>query len=244
MPLQEWHLGVDGGLLDVERGQGCGLAWLNGGDAVDGGAAVDADGVTPDATQVRQCGLWRQVAAGELQALAHHAVQDQRHEADARVRLDALGQAVEDRGNVDLRLQHLEAAPDVGQRLVAVHHLDRGHLPDIGDQHELAVHELGAGQRGLVDLVGEQVSLQVDLDDARQMGVAHLMEEACLGAGIRELAATLDLAFVLGGELAGQLPCSLLQGMDTQPCVVGMRRVDVSGQCQAIFEANRSSSSC
>ena len=48
LPLQQRQLGVDGRLLDVERGQGCGLAGLNGGDAVDGGAPVDADGVPLD----------------------------------------------------------------------------------------------------------------------------------------------------------------------------------------------------
>ncbi len=46
--------------------------------------------------------------AGGLQALAHHAIQDQRHEADAGMGLDALGQPVEHRRNLDLRLEHLK----------------------------------------------------------------------------------------------------------------------------------------
>ena len=89
---------------------------------------------------------------------------------------------VEDGGNLDLGLQHLEAALDVGQRLVAPHHLVGGHVLHVGHQHELAVHQLRPGQRDLVDLVGEQLGLQVDPDDARQMGIAHLMEEARLRA--------------------------------------------------------------
>ena len=88
-------MGVDGGLLDVECGQRLRLAWLNGGDAKDRGAVVDAHGVTLDAAQFCQGGFGREVAAGELEALAHDAVQDQGQEANAGVGLDALGQAVE-----------------------------------------------------------------------------------------------------------------------------------------------------
>ena len=43
---------------------------------IDRSAAVDADGVTLDATQTRQGRLWRQVAACELQALAHDTAVD------------------------------------------------------------------------------------------------------------------------------------------------------------------------
>ena len=89
-----------GRFLDVECGQDIGLAGVDGGDAVDGGGAVDADGMALDAAQVGQGGFW---------------LQDQRDEADTGVGLDALGQAVEDRGDLDLGLEHLEAALDVGQ---------------------------------------------------------------------------------------------------------------------------------
>jgi hypothetical protein len=47
-------------------------------------------------------GFRAQGAASLLQALAHDPVQDQRDEADAGVGFDALGQAVEGRGDLDL----------------------------------------------------------------------------------------------------------------------------------------------
>lgn len=68
-----------------------------------------------DAAQLCRGGFGREVAAGELEALAHDPVQDQGHEANAGVRLDALGQAVEDRVDLDLGLGHPEAPLDVGQ---------------------------------------------------------------------------------------------------------------------------------
>ncbi len=222
MPLQQGQLGVLGGFFDVECGQDIGLARLDGGDAVDGGAAVDAHGVALDAAQVGQGGFWRQFAAGEFEALAHDAVQDQRDEAQAGVGLDALGPAVEHRGDLDLGLEHLEATLDVGQRLVAPHHLGRAQILDIGDQHQLAVHELRSRECGFIDRIGEQIGLQVHLDDARQAGVADFVEEAGLGAGIRELAPALDFAFVLGVELAGQLIGALLQGMDACKALLGL----------------------
>ena len=64
---------------------------------MDGGGAIDADGMALDATQFGERGLGRQRAAGELEALAHDAVEEQRHEADAGVGLDALGHAMEER---------------------------------------------------------------------------------------------------------------------------------------------------
>ena len=110
-------MGVDRGLFDVECGQRLCLAGLNSGDAQDRGAVVDAHGVLLDAAQFCQGCFGREVAAGELEALAHDAVQDQGQEANTGVGLDAFGQAVEDRGDLDLDLglEHLEAALDVGQ---------------------------------------------------------------------------------------------------------------------------------
>lgn len=50
----------------------------------------------------------------------HYAIQDQCHEADAGVRADAFGQAVEHECYLDFRLQHPEPALDVSQALVTV----------------------------------------------------------------------------------------------------------------------------
>jgi hypothetical protein len=41
LQLPQGQLGICGGFLDVERGQGFGLAWVNGGDAEDGVALDD-----------------------------------------------------------------------------------------------------------------------------------------------------------------------------------------------------------
>lgn len=50
---------------------------------------------------------------GEAQALAHHAVQDQRKETDTRVRPDPLGQTVEHQRDPDFGLEHPEPVLDV-----------------------------------------------------------------------------------------------------------------------------------
>jgi transposase InsO family protein len=50
---------------------------------------------------------------GEAQALAHHAVQDQRKETDTRVRPDPLGQTVEHQRDPDLGLEYPEPVLDV-----------------------------------------------------------------------------------------------------------------------------------
>ena len=68
----------------------------------------------------------------------------------------------------------------------------------------LAVHQLGPRERLLVDLVAEQLGLQIDLDDAGQMRVGHLVEEARLGTRVRQRAATAALAVVLRRELVGE----------------------------------------
>lgn len=88
---------------------------MDGRDAVDRLGAVDAHAVTLHSAQLLQCRLWRQGAAGQLQALTHHAVQHERHGADAGVRADAIWQPVEHRGDLDLELQYMKASLDVGQ---------------------------------------------------------------------------------------------------------------------------------
>ena len=78
------------------------------------GRALDLDAVTLDLAQRRQ-----RVMAG-AQAFAQDAMQDQGEKADQCVRANALGQAVMDRRDVEVGLEHAEAALDVGARSGAV----------------------------------------------------------------------------------------------------------------------------
>ena len=103
------------GFLDAECGQDIGLVLMDGGDALDGSAVVDAHGVTLDAAQIGQRRFGRQVGARALEALAHDAVEDQRDEAKTGMGLDALGQAVKHRSDLDLGLEHLETPLNIGQ---------------------------------------------------------------------------------------------------------------------------------
>ncbi|CAI10630.1 hypothetical protein p2A211 (plasmid) [Aromatoleum aromaticum EbN1] len=82
-----------------------------------GGAEPDA--VVLDAMQLLERPLGGEAGVRGAQPRAHDAVQDQRHEADRGVCADAFGQPVIDRPNLDLGFEHLEAALDVGERLVA-----------------------------------------------------------------------------------------------------------------------------
>ena len=77
--------------------------------------AVDGHPVMLDAFQRLQRPLRRDSGVGRTQTHAHHAVQDQRHEADRRMGPYALWQAVVDRANLQFRLQDLEAALNIGQ---------------------------------------------------------------------------------------------------------------------------------
>ncbi len=64
---------------------------------------------------LQQVGLW---------PAAHHPVHDQGQETNKSICPDALGQpVVVHRRNLYLRLEHLKALLNVGQRLVALHHL-------------------------------------------------------------------------------------------------------------------------
>jgi len=100
-----------------------------------------------------------------FQPLAHDAVEDQRHEADHRVSPYALRQSVIHRGKLDLRFQDSEAALDVGQTLVALHDRLRVERRDVGHKQQFPVKQFGLPECLLVDVVGEQIRLQIDLDD-------------------------------------------------------------------------------
>ena len=151
-------------------------------------AAVQAHAVMLDALQLLKRPLGRVTRVGGLEAATHHPVQYQRHEADRRMRADPLGQAVIRRANLDLGLEHLEAALDVGERLVALKHVLRGEPLGVGHQQQLAVHHFGKTLRLLVDVVAEELFTQIHLEDARQVRFADRVVEARLRAAVRELA--------------------------------------------------------
>ena len=80
------------GLFDVQCSQDLDLLRLDSGDALHRGTVVDTYSMTLDTAQVSQRRFRRECAARALQALAHDAIQDQRYETDAGMRLDPLGQ--------------------------------------------------------------------------------------------------------------------------------------------------------
>lgn len=81
-------------------------------------------------------------------------------------------------------------------------------------QQQLAVYHLGALLCGLIDVVREQFGLQVHADDVGQVLLEHLVEEASLGAAVRQLAPALGLTGVLCIKLAAQRLDACLQGRD------------------------------
>ena len=100
------------------------------------GQAVEAalasiGGVFLDACEEIERGAGAGCIAPGLQPHAHDAVKDKGEEADERVGADAIRQAVVDRGDLDVGLQHPEAALDVGQRLVARDGLGRLSVLDV-----------------------------------------------------------------------------------------------------------------
>ena len=78
-------------------------------------SVVDFDPMAMNPLELGQCAFWREARLSYFQPLAHHAVEDQRHEANHRVSPYALRQSVIHRGKLDLRFQDSEAALDVGQ---------------------------------------------------------------------------------------------------------------------------------
>ena len=95
-------------------------------------------------------------------------MQDQRQEAHQCVCADAAWQAVVDRPDLDLAFQRPEPALDVSQAFVALHHLGRRRI-GVGHQQQLAVQLLQVLLTGLVDGELEELALEVDLDQVRQV---------------------------------------------------------------------------
>ena len=206
-------MGVEGGFFDVQRGQ-YGVVFLRDGrQARDGLCFVQNDLLMLNAPQLVQCPLGRQLGVSCPQFGAHHAVQNQRHEANRCVRPDALGQAVVHRANLNFGLEHPKAPLNVGQRLVALQHLLRRQIGRIGHQQQLAIHQARMRQGFVIDRVAEQFTLEVHPHDAREVSLAHLVVEPGPRPTIRELAAPPALSRVLRIELArplGRLRLKLL----------------------------------
>jgi hypothetical protein len=157
--------------------------------------------MTLDAAEDLQCCLRAALAAVCLQPHAHHAIHQQCEEADQRVRTDAIGQSMEDRRDVQVVLEHAEAALDVGQTLVAFDDLRSDEVVDIGQQHELAVEHFGALNGRFIHAITEAVGEIVGLDEAVQFGIRDGLLEAAVSAAIAGATAACGLALILRIEL-------------------------------------------
>ncbi len=145
---------------------------------------------------------------------------------------NALGQPMEHWRNLDLGLKHLEAPLDVGQALVAIHDIDGLEVRHIRDQQQLAIHHLRTGQGLGVDVVGEEVGLQIDLDDLGQMGLGHLVEEAGLGARVTELAASMNFAGILPIKLTHHVHGARLKRGNARGAKPGQRGPNPRSACR------------
>lgn len=111
MPL---HDVFGGGGWELEGLEQLGLLRVKSAQSSDG-LAVDLDAVLLDLAQECECRPGREWVTGGLELDPHHTVEDQGQEADQRVGADTLGQAVVDGGNLDITLEHPEAAIDISQ---------------------------------------------------------------------------------------------------------------------------------
>ena len=140
-----------------------------------------------------------------LQAQSHGPIQDQRDEAQAGVGADALGQPVIDGSDLDLALEHSEAALDVGQRLVARDGFGGGQIGGVGDQRELAIEEFGVCYRLLVHAPAEAIGLEVGLDEAGEFGLGDGADKSAVGTAVGGAPTARGLALVLGIEFGNHL---------------------------------------
>jgi len=119
--------------------------------------------VVLDAQQPVEGTIGRDVGAGGLKPPAHHPMQDRRHEADRRVRANPFRQAVIDRSDLQLGLQHPEATFDIGERLVAGDDSLSVEIRCVRDEQKLAVHHLRELACALIDVVAEQIRFRFTL---------------------------------------------------------------------------------
>lgn len=111
---------------------------------------VDHDVVLLDLSEQRHRAARREGMVAGAQSLAHHPVQRQRKKADQRVRADAFGQAMVHGCDLDVALEHAEAALDISQRLVTVDDF-AGVEIGVGDQQQFPIELLGILDRVFVD---------------------------------------------------------------------------------------------
>ena len=150
------------------------------------------------------------------QSHTQHPIEHQRQKADQRMRTNPIGQAMEDRRNLDLGLQDAESTLDIRQRLVATHDLDGSVIRHIAHQNQFAIHHPRTVQCALVDIIGECFGRQINLDDAGQMGIAYRLVKARRGAGIGEFLASVRLADLLTVQFARPLRRICLQRRNLQ----------------------------
>ena len=81
-------------LIQVQSGQHADLLGVDGADAGGRCRIVDAHVMPLNAPQLRKRPFWTEIALGQFQALAHHATDDQRNEAQHRVGSDPIRQSV------------------------------------------------------------------------------------------------------------------------------------------------------
>ncbi len=93
-------------------------------------------------------------------------MKDESHKADHGMRLDALRQSVVNRGNLNLRLQHLKASLNVSKGFVAGYDVFRAKVFDVGDQKQLSIRVACKGQGLLGNLVSEKLAFEIHPNDA------------------------------------------------------------------------------
>ncbi len=209
-------LQADSRVLKVQSGEEIQLFWRG---LAESGVGMRTDGGTVllDATQQLERGLRAGGAAVGLEARAHHAIENERQEADQGVSSDEIGKAVIDGGDLQIALEHPEAALDVGEILVAGHDLIGAEVGDVCEQHQFAVEALGACDGVLGHAVAEPLGLVVGLDEARQLGLGERTLEPAVGTPIGGATAALGETSVLGIELGDQLLGQGLESPDPLP---------------------------
>ena len=148
--------------------------------------------------------------------------------------------------DLDFRFQDAKAALDIGERFVAFNDLGRRQADGIGGQQQLAVHQAHVSERTLVDVIGEPLALEVDADDAAQVGIADLMAEAGASAAVGQFAPVALAAGTLRIELAAPFGRPMTSGtMPGKPTVLSQRSTPglESGSHRRLITITRTSAS-
>ena len=100
---------IEGRFFDRQGGEDIGLLPVNCRDAGNRFGAVQSDAVMLNPTQFRQSAFGRESGVAGVQAGAHDAIQDQRHEADRCMGADAFRQSMIDRADLDFGFEDAES---------------------------------------------------------------------------------------------------------------------------------------